>query len=477
MFVSPAEGSPSSALDPDPASSGQLLLLLLQETGILLDPAALTLQIALLIFLLLASAFFSGSEVALFSAETSADSVNGVGESTSRQLTTLLDQPQEVLVSILLLKTLSSVGATITAAVLVLRVAVAMGWNQTWTIVAEMIVLAFVLLVVAEISPRLIASRNVARARRFVAGPLLALHRLIAPLSRLLTRISSGVQQRIAARRSHHLSTDDLRSMAEIGEAHGTLEEEERDLIHSIVEFGETTVREVMVSRLDVVALPTSATLNEALEVIQTSGHSRLPLYVEHLDNILGIVYAKDLIPYLSQIENGAHLSTRPDWTRQARPPMFVPLGKKLDDLLRDFQARKTHLAIVVDEYGGTAGLVTLEDLLEEIVGEIRDEHDEEELELFEQIDDQSYRFDARIDLDELNEVLGVELDTEAFDFETLGGLIYHVTGEIPTEGEEITYNSLLIRVETIESNRIGKAIVRVVPVDDRETVEERREA
>lgn len=448
-------------MDPDPASSGQFLILLLQEPGILISPSALAVQIALLIFLFLASAFFSGSEVALFSLEASAvDSLDDSADSSSRHLRALLEQSHHVSLSILLLNTLVNVSAAILAAMLVADVATSLGWNLTWTVVVEMFVLSFLLLVVSEITPRLFASRNAPRVRRLVARPLLALHRMVSPLSRLLARTMTSVQQRVSSDRERGMSADDLRAVAEIGEARGTLEEEERDLIHSIVEFGETTVREVMVSRLDVVALPTSASLQEALETIRSSGHSRLPLYVEHLDNILGIVYAKDLLPYLSQIDDGK----RVDWTRLARPPMFVPLGKKLDDLLKDFQSRKTHLAIVVDEYGGTAGLVTLEDLLEEIVGEIRDEHDLPEPLPYETVAPNVYRVDASLNLDDFLDDFDLDLDTDAFDFETLGGLFFHLTGEIPDEGDEATYGPLTLRVEEVENNRIKRVLVEVAP-------------
>lgn len=430
----------------------------------------LVIQIALLVLLLLASGFVSGSEVALFSLDASA--LEDSEDAADRRVRALLEQPRQTLVTILILNTLVNVGAAVLAAIMIAGVATAMGWSPTWTVLAEMVALTFILLIVSEITPKLIASRNPTHYSRFASGPLLVLHRVLSPLSRTLAGSMARVQNRLAVRHSRRLSPDDLKAMAEIGEAHGTLEEEERELIYSIVEFGETTAREVMVSRLDMVALPISATVPEALELIRTSGHSRIPLYVEHLDNILGIVYAKDLLPQLSQ-SNG---SGRVDWTRLARPPMFVPLGKKLDDLLKDFQKKKTHLAIVVDEYGGTAGLVTLEDLLEEIVGEIRDEHDELEAALYEELGGDTYRFDARINLDDLNEIMDIELDTEAFDFETLGGLIYHVTGEIPTVGTEVSYDSLRIHVETIESNRIGKVLVHLERAAAGEEVEARRE-
>jgi CBS domain containing-hemolysin-like protein len=177
---------------------------------------------------------------------------------------------------------------------------------------------------------------------------------------------------------------------------------------------------------------------------------------VEHLDNILGIVYAKDLLRYLTMHEREDGI----DWTRIARPPMFVPLGKNLDDLLNDFQSKKTHIALVVDEYGGTAGLVTLENVLEEIVGDIRDEHDESEEALFEALGDGSYRCDGRIDLDDLNDVLEIDIDTESLDVETLGGLVFHVAGDIPEIGDTVHFEGLRITVETIENHRIGQVLV-----------------
>ena len=176
-----------------------------------------------------------------------------------------------------------------------------------------------------------------------------------------------------------------------------------------------------------------------------------MPLYVEHLDNILGVVYAKDLLRFKTENPENAEI----DWTRLARPAIFVPLGKMLDDLLSDFQAKRTHIALVVDEYGGTAGLVTLEDVLEEIVGEIRDEHDEGEEELIEKVSSTEYLVDAKIDLDDFNEALGLETDTEQFDFETLGGLIFHLAREIPDQGDTFTHEHLQLEVAEVDNNRI----------------------
>lgn len=451
--------------------AGLIFSLPLQEIPFELAPF-LTGAVVLVVLLFL-SALFSGSEVALFSlAPTEREQLVKNTDRASKRVVKLLEKPRVLLVTILILNTFVNVGAAILAAIMTHDFALAMSWNPTLTILGEVVALTFVLLVVSEISPKLLATRYAINFSRRVSWLLITLHRILYPVSALIARFMNSFHNRFKPSNGRlPISGEDLKTMAEIGEAHGTIEEEERELIHSIVEFGNTSVREIMISRLDVVALPAGATISEAIEIIRTSGHSRLPLYVEHLDNILGIVYAKDLLRYMTTHDEEDHI----DWTSLARPPIFVPLGKKLDDLLRDFQDRKTHLALVVDEYGGTEGLVTLEDVLEEIVGEIRDEHDETERDPFEKLEENVYRFDARIDLDELNEIAGTHLQTDDFDFETLGGLIFHLAGEIPATGDSFRHHNLQINVERVESHRIVSVIVEVDPEDELKSVDRNR--
>ena len=281
------------------------------------------------------------------------------------------------------------------------------------------------------------------------------------PAAALFARVMMKLQA-LMNKPAERLSSDDLKVMAEVSEAQGALQEEERALIHSILEFGETTVREVMVSRVDVVALPETSTLSAALDLIRESGHSRLPLYREHLDQILGVIYAKDLLPYLGSDSNKPEQP--PDWEALARQPRFAPLSKKLDDMLADFQENTTHMAIIVDEYGGTAGVVTLEDLLEEVVGDIWDELDAPEVALYHAVGPSTWHVDARIDIDDLADALEVTLSTDAFDFETLGGLIYHLTGEVPVAGDEVRYGPLHLRVEEVDQHRIRHVLVTRMP-------------
>jgi len=422
-------------------------------------------QIVILMLLLLASAVFSGSEVALFSLDRSAKhALASAGDPAYSRILALLEHPRPLLMTLRILNTVAHVCAAILIAIMVAGFAESSGWDPTWTLLTQMVALTLALIVVSEIAPKLIAVRTAPPLNRRIARLILTIHQVLDPISRRLDPAMNVFKFRSLASSRHQPSESEPAQVKAEG-TNGEAVEEERSLIHSVIEFGETTVREVMTSRLDVVALPVTATVEEALDLIRTSGHSRLPLYEEHLDNILGVIYAKDLLAYLGP-RNHAEVQPEIDWTKIARSPMFVPQSKRLDDLLKDFQSSKMHLAIVVDEYGGTSGLVTMEDVLEEIVGDIRDEHDEQENPLYEQIDANTYRFDARIDLDDLNDVLGTKLDTEAFDFETLGGLIFHVRGSIPSPGEELTYEGLHMQVESVEAHRIGHVLVRLGPVE-----------
>jgi putative hemolysin len=448
---SPIEGFPSPALEPDqpPLVIAALVVGVLQEAAI--SSGQIVAGIAGLIVLLLLSALYSGSEVALFSLDTTQkEELKEAEDAASKRVVRLLKNPRALLVSILIQNTIVNVGAAIIAAVMTHAVATQNNWSPVATVLIEIVVLTFVILVVSEITPKLIANRHPVQFARKLSGFLFVMHRILFPVSSFLARSMQAFHGRFE-RIADKISAEDLKTMAEIGEAHGTIEEEERALIHSIVDFGDTSVREIMISRLDMIALSVSATVADAVDIIKSQGHSRLPLYVEHLDNILGVVYAKDLLRHLTEFPDETQL----DWTRLARPPMFVPVGKMLDDLLKDFQEKRTHIAIVVDEYGGTAGLVTLEDVLEEIVGEIRDEHDEEEVELIEKLSENEFLVDAKIDLDDMFDSLDMEVETGEFDFETLGGFMYHLAREIPKEGDSFDFENVNYQVANVDGHRI----------------------
>ncbi|HZO32099.1 MAG TPA: hemolysin family protein [Chloroflexota bacterium] len=250
-------------------------------------------------------------------------------------------------------------------------------------------------------------------------------------------------------------SEDDLRLLVESVEDTRKLDEDEREMIHGIFGMSARPVREVMVPRIDVVSMPRTATLGEILDRIVSTGYSRIPLADESVDDVVGLVYAKDVLRALraGALDDPAEPI--------ARTPYFVPDTKKVDELLQDLQQKRTHLAIVVDEYGGTAGIVTIEDLLEEIVGEIRDEYDEHEEVRIQKIDEHESVVDARVSIRDVNEALDLHLDVDELD--TLGGLVYHELGKVPAEGDEVRVNGCLVTVLSTEGRRIKKLRVRIV--------------
>ena len=423
-------------------------------------PAALAVQGGVIAVLLAFSGICSAAEVALFSLSPGErEALAETGTPAARRVLGLLDRPRRLLVAILLLNTAANVGVALLAARLAGVAATAYGWDPAVALVLTVALVTFVILVACEIAPKLVASRRPAATAQRLAPLLAPLVRAVAPLADVLAAAAQSLQNRVLSA-AEPVSPADLKTMADVGEAQGSLEEGEHALIHAVVEFGETTVREVMVSRVDVTALDAAATLGQALDMIRASGHSRFPLYRESLDTVLGVVYAKDLLPRLD-----GDPASAVDWSALARKPLFVPPAKPLDDMLADFQRTNTHMAIVVDEYGGTAGVLTLDDLLEEVVGEIRDELDDEEDErLVRALPDGSFRAQARVDLDDLADAVGVPLPTDDYDFETLGGLILDALGRLPDAGDELDVGRLRLRVETMEQTRILDVRVEVLP-------------
>ncbi len=319
-------------------------------------------------------------------------------------------------------------------------------------VVAGAIVVFFLL---GELLPRSVVRRRTEGAALALAPAAYALGRALIPLGGGLATLG-----RLPLRLGRGRGEDDEppgpgaegRPAGDSGEEAEEIEEDERDLIHSIFEFGDTVVREVMVPRTDMVAVPTDCRLKDALETITSAGYSRIPIYEGDTDNIVGVLYAKDLLKRVADLDAGTPVASL------GRAPLFVPEQKKVADLLREMQQQRIHMAIVVDEYGGTAGLVTIEDLIEEIVGEIVDEYDVEEP-LVEPLDDGAIRVSARLPIDEVNELLGVDLPHEEWD--TVGGLVFGLVGRVPTPGEKVSYDSLEFTTERVAGRRIQKVVIR----------------
>lgn len=311
-------------------------------------------------------------------------------------------------------------------------------------------------IVFGELVPKSLALAHPDRVALVVAGPVDLLGRLFGPVVGVLAGITRSVVRPfgIEVTKEARISAEELKLIVERGGEQGILEAEEEQMIHAVIELGDRRLHEVMVPRPDIVALPAEATIDEAVEVIVREGHSRIPVYEESIDEVIGILYAKDLLPIL---KDGAE---RPPLRSILRTPVFVPESMPIDDLLHELQRRKVHLAIVLDEYGGTAGLVTIEDLLEEIVGEIQDEYDVEEP-LVVRLSPDEARMDGRVSIEELEETFDVELDLEDRDeYDTLGGLIFHRLGELPEPGDRIVVGPLTMTVESTDGRRVGKVLV-----------------
>lgn len=279
---------------------------------------------------------------------------------------------------------------------------------------------------------------------------------LLTPFSAVLVSLVGDAAN--PAARLSPVTDDDLRTWVEEGQPEGTLEQGERKMIYSIFQFGDTLAREIMVPRIDILALEIHTSLQNAIEVLTRSGHSRVPVYEDTVDNIIGFLYAKDLLRY--RTDEGTLLENRD----LLRPAYFVPETKKADELLAEMQARRFHMAIVVDEYGGVAGLVTLEDIVEEIIGEVRDEYDQSEELLYTNVGPQEYIFQGKIALNDFNELMGTHLNTDEAD--TLAGYIYGEIGRVPVGGEKITVENIELTVEQVLGQRIRKVRARRLQTD-----------
>jgi CBS domain containing-hemolysin-like protein len=311
---------------------------------------------------------------------------------------------------------------------------------------------AALLLSILEVGVEGLALRNPEAWALRLTGTAQVVDVIFRPVSVILLAFSNS--PKILERQIGTVTDDELKTWVEVGQPEGgSLEKGEREMIYSIFRFGDTLCREVMIPRVEVLALEGDTTIQEATRALVASGHSRIPIYDEHIDNVIGVLYAKDLLRL--HLESGQEQTIRP----YVRPAYFVPESKKVDDLLAEMQSKRVHIAVVVDEYGGMAGLVTLEDIVEEIVGEIRDEYDQGEDILFQQISPDEVLFVGRTDLDDLNELLGTHLTKDLAD--TVGGYLYGTLGHVPVEGEQVSVEGWTLTIEMVSGRRIRRVRAR----------------
>lgn len=418
----------------------------------------ISVEFVVMILGLFISALFSGSEVAFFSLVNQMDQLQSDKKYADKDLKILrmLQKPRRLLATILIGNTFANIVSSVLAAVIAGKIAAFYGYPSTLVYTIEIIVLTFMILILSEITPKVIGINNPLRISRKLTGFIYVNFILLAPVAKLIAESAMSLERRLP-KPNNRMTAQDLKTMAEMSEKEGSIKGDEREIIENVIEFGNITVREIMTSRVNIVSVSIDQSLAEVIGLIREKGLSRMPLIENDLDTILGVIYAKDVLPYINTGMEGAGIN----WKTIARKALFIPVTKKLDDLLRDFQHEKTHIAIVVDEYGGTEGIITLDDILEEIVGDLGDEYDDQEEKLYTRFKNGVYVFDAKIDLDDLDEILGTEVTSEEDEFETLGGLVYHLTERIPNVGERLYYKNLELTVHSVKNNRIKKLRVR----------------
>ena len=404
--------------------------------------------IIIFIFLLILSAFFSGTETAYFH-------IRKHRKETPEKIKSVLDSPQRLLVSLLTGNTIVNVSIASLAAYITAGFADDYTWSKSTLILMEVLVVSVVVLIFGEILPKMIAIKYSKEYALKMYTPLKIMMFILSPIAQGFNAITNVVIKIIPFRKEKIFdSEEELKILAELGEEEGTLQEEESDMIQSIFDFKEKTVGEIITPRVDIVSLKSDESIDKAMDIIGERQFSKIPIYKDTIDNIKGILYAKDIIPYLMGSRPNVNLQTL------ARQPFFVPETKPIDDLMEEFKLRKTSIAIVVDEWGGTEGLVTLEDVVEEVMGEIRDPYDQEESNVLKQSDG-SFIVDGSITIYDLEEETDIEFPEDR-DYDTLGGFILDILTDIPQTGEQVEFNNMIFTVQTVENNRIGKIKIQI---------------
>ncbi|MHA6279241.1 gliding motility-associated protein GldE [Salinimicrobium sp. CAU 1759] len=436
-------------MDPDPASFIPLFV----------DNLPQLIGVVAALLLLVSSALISGAEVALFSL-TPADFEPEESKRTVKEqiVINLLDKPKKLLATILVANNMINIAIILLFDNLTDKAfenidTVVMGVDLQF--VLEVVVVTFLILLFGEILPKVYASRNKVVFSHFMAYPLNVLDRLFSPLSIPMRAMTLKIHERLGNQKAG-LSVDQLSQALELTSQHDTTKEEHK-ILKGIVSFGNTDTKQVMRPRMDIFALNENQPYSEIIPEVIDNGYSRIPVYKENIDNVTGILYIKDLLPFLEEEDY--------EWNSLLREPYFVPENKKLDDLLNDFKNKKNHLAIVVDEYGGTSGLISLEDIIEEIVGDISDEFDDEDL-IFSKLDENNYVFEGKTPLKDFYRVIKLEEPTmfeeNKGEAETLAGFLLEISGSFPRKNDVILFDRYSFTIEAVDKKRIKQIKVSI---------------
>ncbi|WP_315543398.1 gliding motility-associated protein GldE [Capnocytophaga leadbetteri] len=418
---------------------------------------ALIVQFAIFCLLLLCSAIISGSEVALFSlSPTEIDELKEDHNSANNLIAKMVENPKKLLATVLIANNLVNISIVLISPELT-NFAFGGIKNPILRDVMDIGLVAFVLLLCGEILPKIYANRNNLAFAKRVAYFIYILDTIFTPISLPMKSFTVWIQKRLGKTKSN-ISVGQLSQALELASEEDTTNEEKK-LLESIVSFGNTETCEVMVPRVDIFALSEDTPFSEVLSEIVKIGYSRIPVYRENLDNITGVIYIKDLLPYIEKTDF--------EWTKVMRKAFFVPENKKLDDLLSEFQEKKIHLAVVVDEYGGTCGIITLEDIMEEIVGSINDEFDDDDV-TYSKINDHTYIFEGKTVLKDFYRIVKMDdenillFDEKRGEAETLAGFLLEISGNFPQKGKPIVFHNYSFTVEAFDKHRIKEIKVKI---------------
>ena len=436
--------------DPLPDALSAFILLNFTSTD-LASSAGLIAGLITILVLLLCSAAASASETAFFSLSPSQlNEIRSSKTAVNKRIVHLLENSKLLLATILITNNLVNVGIVIISTFLVNHY-LDFSSNPLLGFLFQIVAITAILLLFGEIIPKVVATRKPVKIASFIATPLFIVQRIFYPFSQLLVNSTRFIDKRQA--HSHNITLDDISNAIDITND-GKVDDEDRKIMKSITRFGDINAREIMSPRVDITAIDNTLPFSEIQKIIIDSGYSRIPVYSDTPDTITGILYIKDLLPHLSKPDSFK-------WESLVRPPFFIPENKPINDLMQEFQEKKIHMAVVVDEYGGTSGIITLEDIIEEIVGEINDEFDIEAENIFySRIDSHNYVFEGKTTINDMCRVLG--LDDRIFDdakgeSESLAGLILELAGEMPSTGETFSLGEFTFRVEAADKRRIKK--------------------
>ena len=400
-----------------------------------------------IVFFLFCSAMVSAAEVAMFSLTQKDLSILFKQDATKANvISKLLQKPKKLLATILVANNFSHIGVVIIFS-FVGNSIFSVIESEIIKFILEVILVTFLILLFGEVLPKIYASRNNIQFSKFVANPIYFLDKFLSPISYPMRSVSMFLQEKLGKQKSS-ISVDQLSQALELTSTEDTSTEEQK-ILEGIVSFGNTDTKQVMSPRIDIFALEINETFAEIYDKIVEKGYSRIPVFRENIDHIEGVLFVKDLIPHINKKDF--------DWKALLREPFFVPENKKLDDLLKEFQSKKSHLAIVVDEYGGTSGLVSLEDVIEEIVGDISDEFDDESLN-YSQLDDKVFLFEGKTNLKDFYRIIEVEEETfenNKGEAETLAGFVLEILGNFPKKGQKIHFSTVSFTIESVDRKRI----------------------